>query len=58
VSEKGLALVPLKMYFNDNGLVKVELALGRGKKLFDKRATMRERDIKREIDRTMKERAR
>jgi SsrA-binding protein len=54
----GLAIVPLKLYFNDNGLVKVELALGRGKKLFDKRATMRERDIKREIDRTMKERAR
>lgn len=58
VSEKGLALVPLKMYFNANGLVKVELALARGKKLFDKRASMKERDAKREIDRVLKERSR
>lgn len=58
VSEKGLALVPLKMYFKDNGLVKVELALARGKKLYDKRASMKERDAKREIDRALKERSR
>lgn len=58
VSEKGLALVPLKMYFNANGLVKVELALARGKKLYDKRASMKERDVKREIDRALKERVR
>lgn len=54
-AEKGLALVPLKMYFNDDGRVKVELALARGKKLYDKRASMRERDVKREIDRAMKQ---
>ena len=58
VAEKGLAIVPLKMYFNTDGRVKVELALARGKKLFDKRASMRERDMKREIDRAMKERSR
>jgi len=58
VKEKGLAIVPLKMYFNTDGRVKVELALARGKKLFDKRASMRERDMKREIDRAMKERSR
>lgn len=58
VSEKGLALVPLKMYFNDNGLVKVELAVARGKKLYDKRASMKERDSRREIDRAIKERSR
>ena len=58
VSEKGLAIVPLKMYFNANGLVKVELALARGKKLFDKRASMKERDSKREIERALKERSR
>lgn len=52
--EKGLAVVPLKLYFNDNGLVKVELALARGKKLYDKRNSMKERDVKREIERAMK----
>lgn len=56
--EKGFALVPLKMYFKDNGLVKVELALARGKKLYDKRESMKERDSKRDIERAMKERSR
>lgn len=54
--EKGLALVPLEMYFNDNGMVKVELALARGKKLYDKRNTMKERDAKRDIERALKAR--
>ena len=58
VAEKGHPIVPCKMYFNVDGRVKVELALARGKKLFDKRASMRERDMKREIDRAMKERSR
>lgn len=58
VSEKGLAVVPLKMYFKDNGLVKVEIALARGKKLYDKRSSMKERDSKRDIDRALKERMR
>ena len=58
VAEKGLAIVPLKMYFNEDGRVKVELALARGKKLYDKRASMKERDTKREIDRALKERVR
>lgn len=56
--EKGLALVPLKMYFKDNGLVKVELALARGKKLYDKRESMKKRDTARDIDRALKERSR
>ena len=51
VAEKGLALVPLKMYFKENGLVKVELALARGKKLYDKREAAAQRDAKREMDR-------
>ena len=58
VAEKGLAIVPLKMYFSPNGLVKVEIALARGKKTYDKRASMKERDSKREIDRALKERSR
>ena len=56
--EKGMALVPLKMYFKENGLVKVELAVARGKKLHDKRASMKERDARRAIDRALKERSR
>lgn len=56
--EKGMALVPLKMYFNENSIVKVELAVARGKKLYDKRASMAERDSKREVERALKERSR
>ena len=56
--EKGMALVPLNIYFATNGLVKMELAIARGKKLYDKRADMAKRDAKREIERAMKERYR
>ncbi len=56
--EKGLAVVPLKLYFNDCNLVKVEIALARGKKLYDKRTSLKERDVKREIDRALKDRSR
>ena len=56
--EKGMALVPLKMYFKENSLVKVELALARGKKLYDKGASMAERDSRREVERALKERNR
>lgn len=52
--QKGLTLVPLQLYFK-RGKVKVELGVGRGKKLFDKRHDITERDVKREIDRKMKE---
>ena len=55
VKEKGMALVPLKMYFNEKSLVKVELALARGKKVYDKRESEAKRDVQREIDRAMKE---
>ena len=56
--EKGMALVPVKIYFDRNSRVKVELAVARGKKLYDKRASMAERDSKREIERAMKQRYR
>lgn len=54
--EKGMALVPIKIYFDRNSRVKLELAVARGKKLYDKRAAMAERDSKREIERAMKQR--
>ncbi len=53
VKEKGLTLVPLKVYLK-NGLVKVELGLCKGKSAHDKRATLKERAIKREINEAMK----
>ena len=56
--EKGMALVPIKIYFDTNSRVKLELAVARGKKLYDKRAAMAERDSKREIERAMKQRYR
>lgn len=53
--EKGLTLVPLKVYFNPRGLAKLELALARGKKLYDKRQSMAERDAKREMAKALRE---
>jgi len=50
VSKQGLTLIPLALYLKD-GFVKVELALSRGKQLHDKRASLKEREQKREIDR-------
>lgn len=55
--EKGYALVPLKLYFT-HGLVKVDLALATGKKLYDKRQSLAEKDAKRDMERTLKERNR
>ncbi|MBN2053747.1 SsrA-binding protein SmpB [bacterium] len=53
VRERGLTLVPLKVYFK-RGRVKVELGLCRGRKMHDKRAVIRDRTIKREVEREMK----
>lgn len=53
VQEKGLTLVPLKVYWKD-GKVKLELGVGRGKKLFDKRKTIRDRDWNRDKARILK----
>ena len=50
VEREGMTLVPLKLYFNDKGRAKLELALARGKKLHDKRATLRERETRREME--------
>ena len=55
---KGYALVPLELYFNADGRVKLLLGLGRGKKLYDKREDMAKRDMQREIERTLKARNR
>lgn len=54
VEQKGYTLVPLKIYFKD-ALVKIEIGLCKGKELHDKRAAIKEREVKRSIDRTLKE---
>ena len=54
LAEKGLTAVPLKVYFNKRGWLKVEIGLARGKKLYDKRETKKRRDIEKEINREMK----
>ena len=54
MKEKGFTIVPLKVFFTDKNLVKVEIGLGRGKKLHDKRETIKERDTQKEIKRYMK----
>jgi SsrA-binding protein len=56
VAEKGLTLVPLRLYFNARGFAKVELGLCRGKKLHDKRQAMKKRDTDREIRRELSSR--
>ena len=56
VQRQGLTLVPLSLYFNSRGRAKVELALGRGKKVHDKRDTVKERDWKREQQRLLRNR--
>jgi SsrA-binding protein len=53
IVEKGLTLVPLRIYFR-KGKVKVELALAKGKKLYDKRESIRKRDIEREAERQIR----
>jgi SsrA-binding protein len=54
VEAKGLAIIPLRLFINDSGYAKLSIALGKGKKLFDKRETMKDRDNKRDLDRIKK----
>jgi SsrA-binding protein len=54
VNERGLTIVPLSLYFKD-GRAKVEIALAKGKDLYDKRQTIRKREVAREIQRELRE---
>lgn len=55
VTEKGMTVVPYKIYFNDRGFAKIKIILGQGKKTYDKRDSIKERDSKRNLDRLKKE---
>lgn len=54
IKESGLTIVPTKLYINDKGIAKLEIALARGKKSYDKRQTLKEKEDKRMMDRAMK----
>jgi len=54
VETKGLTIVPLKLFINEKGLAKLEIALAKGKKIYDKRETIKDRDNKRDLDRIKK----
>ena len=54
VKNTGLTIVPLRLFINDNGYAKLQISLARGKKLYDKRETIKDRDNKRSLDRIKK----
>lgn len=58
INEKAMILVPTKIYFNRKGFVKVEIALGKGKKVYDKREDIKKRDIDRDLKRALNTRRR
>lgn len=58
LTQRGLTLIPLKVYFNDHGFAKVELALCKGKKLYDKREAVKRRETDLEVRRAIKNRRR
>jgi SsrA-binding protein len=54
LKNKGLTIVPIKLFISDNGWAKINIALAKGKKIHDKREDLKSKDAKREIDRRMK----
>ncbi len=54
VREKGFSILPLRLFMSDRGFAKLEIGVGRGKKKFDKRETIKQKDTKREMDRVLK----
>ncbi len=54
MEQKGHTIVPLRLFINDRGLAKIEIALAQGKKDYDKRESIKEKDTKRELDRALK----
>lgn len=51
LKDQGNTIIPLKLFVTENGIAKIEIALARGKKIYDKRESIKERDVKRDIDR-------
>ncbi len=55
VQSSGLTIIPLRLFINEKGFAKLDIALAKGKKLFDKRETIKDRDNKRDLDRVKKD---
>ncbi|MDD3060086.1 MAG: SsrA-binding protein, partial [Sulfurimonas sp.] len=54
VNRDGYTVVPLQLYFNDRNIIKLQIAIAKGKQLHDKRQDLKEKDMKRDIERSMK----
>ena len=54
MKEQGYTIVPLRIFFNDKGMAKIEIGLGKGKKSYDKRESIKQRDVEREMKRYLK----
>ncbi len=54
VKEKGYTMIPYRVYFNDRGIIKLEIALAQGKKIHDKRQSIKEKDMRRDMERIRK----
>jgi SsrA-binding protein len=55
VKEKGFTIIPIRLYINEKGIAKLEIGLGRGKKSFDKREDLKNKDARRAMDRALKD---
>ena len=55
ITRDGYTIVPLQLYFNDRNIIKIQIAIAKGKQLHDKRQDLKEKDMKRDIQRSMKE---
>lgn len=53
IKEKGYTIIPTKVFFNDRGIIKMEIGLGKGKNTFDKRETIKKKDIERELKKSL-----
>ena len=51
LKEKGTTVIPIRLFFNDRGIAKIEVAVAKGKKLFDKRESLKEKDLRRQLSR-------
>jgi SsrA-binding protein len=54
MKDKGLTIIPTRLFISDNGFAKLNIALGKGKKMHDKRDSIKDSDVKREMDRALK----
>ena len=54
ITDVGLTIIPLKLFINDSGLAKMKIALAKGKKLYDKRQSLKEKELKRDLERSRK----